>query len=274
MKKHTYLWATFMATKRDYVEKVVISLITKGVAALILWVLAAICIKAATLEWKWLEPYSTHALLLVGSVFTLILVAVWKRLTRRVPSFPSVDCDFHLLKKEIFIDFISPGKIIYLKKFKLRALRDNLTHYEDKYHWTGSKPPLSVESTSAKHTVIQTVRRSMWQLYEVKFDHPHKKNDTVDVEVVWTIEDEASTHTPFISTTIEEPTDELVLRVRFDDALGVKDVLCEHRHCMSSNSSIESSSHALSNREYSWSIKQPRLLHHYEIRWVPKLQKK
>jgi hypothetical protein len=227
---------------------------------------------AASMRLDFLKPYTIHVTIFIVSLAVLLIIVLLKKFNRYNPSFPRVDCDFHVIKKQISINFISPKKIIYSKHFELRALRDNLTRYEDKYRWSGKTPPVSLESGLKQHTVIQTGTRNLWNLYEVKFNRSHKKNDVIHVEAVWKMEDPEMTHVPFISTTIEEPTDDLSLRVQFNKSFGVSEVVCDHRHCIQSGATISSETHEIDNGEYSWDIKNPKLLHHYEIRWIPKIK--
>jgi hypothetical protein len=257
-----------MSEKTGFVSNVLANIVATLAAGAIVATLSYCAVWAVSLKFQFLKPHVILGTILVASAVALLLVAVWKRKNRFRPSFPQVDCDYAVIRKEISINLASTRKIVYTKTFELRALRNNLTHFEDKYRWSGKIPPLKIECDQKQFSVIPTVTLSLWNLYEVQFDRQYKKNEVIKFKVIWTIEDPEMSHSPFVSTTINEPTDDLTLSVQFGKSFGVAEVLCEQRISIQSRAAIKSENQQLKDRQYSWNIKNPKLGHHYEIRWT------
>lgn len=210
-------------------------------------------------------------LLGTGIVFTLFL-AIWayQHFNRRKPRFRELDCDFEILEKHIHYEYRSPDKIIYKRRFKLRALKDGLTRYTDKYRWTGrhsTKP-----KSGSGHRIELHPEQSLYQFYDVCFERQYDKNQIVETEVIWSLEDRERIARPFVSITVHEPTKLLTFTVFLDEWLGVRNIIRFHSPDIGSPKHYESATVPLTDGWSRWELKPPelQLLHHYEIRWEPK----
>ena len=106
---------------------------------------------------------------------------------------------------------------------------------------------------------------NVFEVYNFKFNRPLKKGEVIDVEATWNAKGNAKC---FFSTTIEEPTDLLIMNVMLYPESGVKEIKCEIQGYKAAKVPIEYKKASLnSDGEYIWSIPNPKLLHHYEINW-------
>ena len=197
-----------------------------------------------------------------------LTMVVYERWSRFVPIYNRVRSDFLLVEKAIYFRAHENGHAAtYRKKITLKALRHGLTCYHDKYHWTGDKG-ISVRSAVKEQELQRTIRRNVWQFYEVHFLKSLARGESVTTDIIWELED-ARSAVPFISTVVEEPTEALRLEVMFDSSLGIKQVVCQVTPVLGSQRVVESKVAAIAESgDYVWEIKRPRLLHCYEIRWA------
>ncbi len=158
-----------------------------------------------------------------GGAYTFI--AITQKLGRSSPRFPRLDFSFEIIEKEIYYEYFSRTRLQYRKRILLRALRNNLDTYHDKYHWTG-QGTVRPKSTIKEQQYLETNRKSVWQFYEIKFQRSLRKGEEIETEILWDLEDSAGTALPFISATIEEPTRLLTLTMKLSP-----DLVPQSREC-------------------------------------------
>lgn len=197
-----------------------------------------------------------------------LFILLYQKFSRFRPTFPRLDFDFQILEKEVSYEYVDKTHMIYRKKNFLRALKNNLDTYHDKYHWTGSGK-VKIKSEIKEQQFIETIRKNVWQFYEIRFQKTLKKGEEIETEVIWELEDVAGKAVPFFSATIEEPTDALILNLCLSPGLGVKEAVCEISSGIGAKKPFSSEILKL-NRDgwVTWKIRKPKLLHHYEMKWT------
>ena len=175
-----------------------------------------------------------------------------------------MDCNFHMLREERVHKWIDKDNYIHKRRYKLKALKEGLTSYTDKFQWTGTEYKLS--GGNHQYTVKpQDDSKDVFDVYDFKFTTPLKKGSEIEVEAMWTAKGPAK---PFFSTTIEEPTDLLVMSLMLFPGCGVTQINCVTESYKGARIPIVSNTETLnSDGEFSWQIKNPKLLHHYNINW-------
>jgi hypothetical protein len=257
MEKETSIFSTYMKSLRDAI--VVQVILTVGVAV----VGAIITFFVSTkLNFNKLDVF-----LLVALVMTLIGIisyVIYRRSNKRLPHFDTMDCNFQMLKEERVHRWIDKDNYIHKRRYKLKALKDGLTHYTDKFQWTG--PEYTLSGRSDEYTVKkQDESKNVFDIYDFKFTTPLKKNDIIEVEAMWTAKGPAK---PFFSTTIEEPTDLLVMTVILYPGSGITKINCDIESYKGARVPIVSKKETLnSDGEFTWIERDPKLLYHYEINW-------
>jgi hypothetical protein len=85
------------------------------------------------------------------------------------------------------------------------------------------------------------------------------------VEAIWMAKGPAK---PFFSTIIEEPTNLIVMYVMLYPDSGVRQINCITESYKGARVPIVSSNEIPnSDGEFNWQVKNPKLLHHYNINW-------
>lgn len=215
-----------------------------------------------------LEPIKWYLTALLVSISGLIFVILYQRYYRHRPTFPALNFDFKLIEKEISYEYKDKTHITYRKKCLLKSLRDNLDAYYDKYHWTGLGK-IHVKSAVREHQYRETMKKNIWSCYEIRFQKSLKRGEEIETELIFDLEDVNNKAVPFMSATIEEPTDLLVMSVSFPDSLGLREATCETSSSIGARSPFISKTVPINrNGQVNWSIRKPKLLYHYEIRWI------
>lgn len=195
-------------------------------------------------------------------------VALYRRFNRFYPRYGRLDFEFLIVKKEIHYIRTDDGRVTYTKRCRLRALKDGLDTYRDKYHWSGSNTA-TPETTIKGQTVYLTVRKNVWQFYEIRLQKTLNRGDELDVEVRWNLDDSDRNAVPFFSATIEEPTRCLVMHLALPKSLGIQHVTYEVSSSIGANRPFRSTEESLSHDcEITQKIDDPQLFHHYELKWI------
>ena len=200
-----------------------------------------------------------------GSAWLFLIL--YQKLSRFHPTFPRLDFDFHILEKEISYEYKDKSRMVYRKRVLVKALRNSLDAYYDKYQWTGSGN-VKISSAIKEHQFRETIRKNVWQFYEIRFQKTLSKKETMETELIWELEDTAMKAVPFFSATIEEPTDFLKLNLSLPAELGVKELTCEISSGIGAKKPFSSKTIQLDrNGKATWEIRKPKLLYHYEMKW-------
>lgn len=202
----------------------------------------------------------TLSVLIIG----LISYLIYRRNNRKLPIFDPLDCNFQMIREERVHKWLNQTDFVHKRRYTLKALRTGLTNYKDKFMWTGGEYTLiggnadfSIESGSAT--------KNIFDQYMFKFNTPLNKGDIIEVEATWKAKGPAK---PFFSTTIEEPTDLLIMSIMLFPESNIKEVNCEIDSHKGAKIPNEVKKEKLnSDGEFVWQIKNPKLLHHYEINW-------
>jgi len=196
-----------------------------------------------------------------------IFLILYQRISRFHPIFPRLDFDFQIVEKEITYEYKEKTHMVYRKRVLVKALKNSLDVYHDKYLWTGSGN-VNIISTIKEHQFRETIKKNVWQFYEVRFQKTLAKKESMETEIVWDLEDPTMKAVPFFSATIEEPTDLLKLNLSLPPELGVKEVTCEVSSGIGAKKPFSSKTIQLDrNGKTTWEIRKPKLLYHHEIKW-------
>lgn len=221
-----------------------------------------------TTIFPYLLKFKSLIILVLISGGMWIFLVLYYKFHRYRPKYPSIDFDYRIVEKEITYEYRDITHMIYKKRNLLKALKNNLDGYFDKYRWTG-KGNIEIKSAMNGHLFRKSIQKSIWQFYEINFQKYLKKGETIETELTWELEDVEGKAVPFFSVTIEEPTDFLKFNLSLNPELGVKEAICEVSFSIGAKKPFQTKTKLLDRNGYAeWIIKNPRLLHHYEMRWI------
>jgi hypothetical protein len=224
--------------------------------------------QVAAINFGYFDQLRWYFLVMIASGGGLLFALVYQRLRRFRPVFPRLDFDYEVIEKNIYYEYFDNTRFLYKKKVKLRALKNGLDIYTDKYSWTG-KGSILMKCGVREHSVRETIKKNVWQFYEIRFQRMLSKDDIIEAEVIWELEDTEGLAVPFMSATIEEPTRLLRLHLSLAPSLGVREVTCEVSGTIGTKRPFVSQTRMLDgNGAVVWEISRPSLLYHYEMKWV------
>jgi hypothetical protein len=211
----------------------------------------------------------SYKFLIVGLIFLIILGVMYMVLksSDSQPEHPPVQSEFKIISRNISYNWISDNEVKYTRKFKLKAKRDGLDRYSIRWNWTGDGDFL-ICSKIKSHTLIHHEMITVWNVFDVHFNRSLNTSDEIEIDIEWHITNMQKKPSPFCSATISEPTDELTFSLNFPQKNSVDGVVLEHMHSMSSREVIETTDHTQKNWPIDITIKKPKLLHHYQVRWT------
>ncbi len=192
----------------------------------------------------------------------LIFIILYQRLNKNMPNFPVIESDFQILEEEITHKVIKKTEYIHIRRYKLKAKRNGLARYTDKFLWTGDN--FEIYSGDDIHTVILSKKINVFNTYIIDFDRTYNKNDIIDATVEWKLYGEGR---PFISTQIEEPTNKLIMNVEFNKDLNIKQVTFDECYIQAAKRTLKHIDLEIKNYCVSQTINNPKLLHTYELNW-------
>lgn len=249
----------------DLPSKIIVSLVIHILVAIGLYLFSlVIAVKISDL----LEFSHTEKLTLVISFSLLVFGAIFyffrRRYRKNIPQFNAMPSDFEVLEKEFTHQYLEKEKIIHTRRWKLRALREGLSEFKDKYFWTGGKSEM--KTTKEDHRVTPNGTINLYDYYIYHFDRVLKRNDIIEIEVQWVL---YGPHKCFMSTPIEEPTGKLILTIIFPIEWNIKRIFKIISTLQASKVSDQTEVE-IKNGTYTWTVSNPKLAHHYEFKWTLK----
>lgn len=215
-----------------------------------------------------LQEYKWALVILIFSCLTWLVLYTWRRFDKRSPRFPEVDYSFHILRREIYYEYLSKTKFVYKRRYTLQALRNDLDGYPDRYRWTGSGT-VKIRSNVPQQRIEPRPKKSLYEEFYIRFPKFLRKGQQIMAEVVWELEDAAQTAVPFASVTVLEPTDFLKIEVKLPRDFNVSEVICERSMSMGAKAPLETEVIQMdSDNRAVWEVPDPHLLHYYEMRWL------
>ena len=228
--------------------------------------------------------YLSHALPLTisgSAVFTLsivIFILLYKEEKTKVtiPSKdtilyppPSKDEEVEILLKEIVYEYAPDGQTLWQRKrINMMSLRNGLSHYTDRYRWTGSGKCV-VRSLTPGFTVANTRKEEIWDYFDIKFPHALRKGEEVDFTIEWEMHDADKQAAPYLSTTIDRETKRLLLRVILPPKLAPKRAYTYEFENFFDTLPVETNEIHWSpaTQALSYEVTFPKKYHKYLIRW-------
>ena len=182
---------------------------------------------------------------------------------------PLADEEAEILLKEIVYEYTPDGQALWQRKrLKMASLRNGLSHYTDRYHWTGSGKCI-VRSLTPGFTVTNARKEEIWDYFEVKFPHALHKGEEVDFTIEWELHDIEKLAIPFLSTMIERETKHLLLRVILPRELAPKRAYSYEfaNYIDTLPVATEEIYWSAATCALSYEVSQPKRNHKYLIRW-------
>lgn len=204
-------------------------------------------------------------ILLVVIIVIVVSCFLFRRMNRRRPDYDTVDCNFHMIREVRVHKWVGENDYVHIRRYKIRSLKNGLTEYVDKFQWTGTDYTLK-KGKGDYSIVVDPTPRNVFTVYRFLFKTPLDKGETIELEARWDAKGPAA---PFFSTDIQEPTDELIMKVEIFPESGIKQVCCRvDRNIGAIDHPIETEIKNLdSEGKAEWTKTNPKILHHYEINW-------
>jgi hypothetical protein len=253
---------------------------TAGFLATVLTILAALGIGSTAFGFftHTLPLTITGIMVLVLAGFIFIFVySLLEEKVRVVPTVddstafpkPKVDEDVEILLKEIVYQYFPDGySMCQCKRLQLRALKDGVRHFTDKYRWTGYGK-CTIKSLTPSYILTNERREEFWSKFDVNFPHPLRKGDDVDFTVEWHLVDTEKIAVPFLAVISDDATKQISLQVILPAELAPKRAYCYEFASYMDNLPI-------TVKEIHWSpathrlcydVAEPEPHHKYSIHW-------
>jgi hypothetical protein len=179
--------------------------------------------------------------------------------------------DVEILRKEIVYEYLPDGQSIFQRKhIKLRALKNNVKIFEDRYRWTGNGKCILRSKTSGFEITNQLKdEEGIWDYFDVAFPRALHTGDTAEFTIEWELFDEQAQAKTFLSAMIDRETEYLLLQVNLPSELAPTSAyFCEYENFIDKEPLfVERLNWSPATRSLKYEIHNPVKYHQYFIRW-------
>lgn len=180
------------------------------------------------------------------------------------------DIKYHTM--DISFVYMSKDDIQTMRNIELEVTGEPINHIEKEIIWTGSSyVSTSLENTNSGFSIEDSTRRLSPYKYRVLFNRNIMKGERVAYSVKTVVSDTNEEMQPFFSHTVKNPTEKLVLTIKFPankiDCVEMQEYRDSGREIKVENS-IQLTKQSMDNFDiYVYTIDNPQLLHTYCIQW-------
>ena len=180
------------------------------------------------------------------------------------------DIKYHTM--DISFVYMSKDDIQTMRNIELEVTGEPINHIEKEIIWTGSSyVSTSLENTNSGFSIEDSTRRLSPYKYRVLFNRNIMKGERVAYSVKTVVSDTNEEMQPFFSHTVKNPTEKLVLTIKFPvnkiDCVEMQEYRDSGREIKVENS-IQLTKQSMDNFDiYTYTIDNPKLLHTYCIQW-------
>lgn len=180
------------------------------------------------------------------------------------------DIKYHTM--DISFVYMSKDDIQTMRNIELEVTGEPINHIEKEIIWTGSSyVSTSLENTNSGFSIEDSTRRLSPYKYRVLFNRNIMKGERVAYSVKTVVSDTNEEMQPFFSHTVKNPTEKLVLTIKFPvnkiDCVEMQEYRDSGREIKVENS-IQLTKQSMDNFDiYMYTIDNPKLLHTYCIQW-------
>lgn len=153
---------------------------------------------------------------------------------------------------------------------RIKATRDNIRIFENRYLWTGSGVDPLPRSLRAGQTVLSPVNfDGNFKHYFVLFSQALARGEEQEIVIEQDFQDTGGTFVPYYAKLVVEPLASLHLRVTLPHGVPVGDVTLTVRRGLDSNAKVVTRRPgSFVGNVIDWTIEKPKLRHDYRIDWM------
>ncbi|GIH09920.1 hypothetical protein Rhe02_79870 [Rhizocola hellebori] len=228
------------------------------------------------LFWEELKAVGIAAAVLTLSVLAALAVVsllMLRRVTDVPPIYnylyPDIEFPYEVLSRKITYH-LRDGELHYSRTIRVLALRDGQSGYLDRFLWTGPEQVMPLVKGHGVNGITAYDKVGVFRYYRVEFNRALRRGEEYEFEVIWPPVDHWAKSRPFVSTSTDEPTHQLI----FD--LLLPPGTCRDGHAEGEVMRATESVLPLQPVEVLpiaddgrvvWTIDEPKLYHHYRLRW-------
>lgn len=179
--------------------------------------------------------------------------------------YPRQTYPYEVLKKTLIYEIGDDGVLRFVRRMHIRALRDHVEDYIDRFIWTAGPTSIPVGNENVTRTE-RLARAGIWTFFKADFGRSLRRGNEYEFEVRWPPIENWAESSPFVSTSTEEPTHELVFELRLPAGTGKK-VLAETMRGIEALYPFDCQELELDNGRCTWRINRPPLYTHFRLRW-------
>ena len=180
--------------------------------------------------------------------------------------------DIKYIEMDIALIYESKEDIQTLRKIKLEVTGQPINHIEKEIIWTGScYGSTTLVDSNSQFTIEDSIRKVSPYKYRILFNRNIMKGERVEYSLLTKVSDTNKEMQPFLSHTVKNPTDKLVLTIKFPEN-EISDV--EMQEYRDSGREIKVGNPEKLKKDtkngvdsYSHTVNNPKLLHTYCIQW-------
>jgi hypothetical protein len=249
---------------------------------LLTWLVSASSIAAVIAAsddfWRRLGDTRWPLSVAAGSAAGLLVTrraGAWRKDRGRGPiydsSYPECDPEFEILERINRYTISDPGEFQYSRRYRVRAMKDRLNSFTDRYIWTGPdadlkpQPGDNVALVNISHDT--TLSEQTW--IDIIFERKLNAGDEYEFEVHWPPMPDWPRSRPFLSSSTREPTHRIVFEVTIPQRFRQgRRAWFEVLRTASDADTFTTDECAFDDSGRLWVVHDlPKLYHCYRVRW-------
>lgn len=213
------------------------------------------------------------ALLII--LITLAIKTAWNKISFKSYRYPwlKIRTAYNYIVTEKTITYKRNANDIlrFSRTMKIKCCSNRINYALDKYIWTGIQPnQVEIKPTEGIAHIREKSRIGIWRYIVLELDNHMGKGDKKTLSYEWPDIPQCSKSSPFFSTSTDEPTQKIFLKLELGEEYANQEIICEEFRAIESDYPIYTEKRNLDERgSYTWEISPYKIkrFRHYRIRW-------
>jgi hypothetical protein len=179
--------------------------------------------------------------------------------------YPRARPRYEILREEISYVVGKDHILSYSRRFRVKALEDNIDDFIDQFVWTGGAAGVPLPGVGVT-TVEPRLQAGIWTYYTARFPRHLKKGETHEFVVTWPPIKNWLDSSPFVSSSTDLPTRELTFIIDIPTEAIRAAAFGEEMRSIESAFPMNTVDLSFDRGRLQWSPRT-KLYRHYRVRW-------
>lgn len=219
---------------------------------------------------KWTPLEQVLLLLIVLESIIILSKFLWNKFSYKSYIYPRsrISSNYIVLKKIVNYRVNEKGELFFSRTLEIKSKINHLESIFDKFIWTGNNRAEVPRPEKNVSTITEQPTIGIWRYIRVTLKDSLSKGEEREISYKWPKISDCTSSSPFVSTSTEEPTKQLIFKIKLGAKYSNREIRLEEFRAIEADNPISVKIVRLDNNgDYEWDVSNIKRFRHYRVRW-------